>query len=89
MGDDESPDKVIREREFRLPSGIDIGNLDVSENVEDSKEAQKRDNAIGDLFDPFAEPDEDRPGRQTETAVLLPRQKEILSLNYQRRANRR
>ena len=37
MGGDESPDKVIREREFRLPSGIDIGNLDVSENVNDSK----------------------------------------------------
>ena len=50
MGDDESPDKVIREREFRLPSGIDIGNLDVSQNVDDSKKAQKQDDAIGDLF---------------------------------------
>ena len=47
MGDDESPDKVIREREFRLPSGIDIGNLDVSENVDESKKEKKQDDAIG------------------------------------------
>ena len=80
MGDDESPDKVIREREFRLPSGIDIGNLDVSENVEDSKKAQKRDNAIGDLFDPFAEPDEDRPGRANrDGSVTSPPERDIVS----------
>ena len=47
MGDDESPDKVIREREFRLPSGIDIGNLDVSENIDHSEKPQKKDDAIG------------------------------------------
>ena len=80
MGDDESPDKVIREREFRLPSGIAIGNLDVSENVEDSKKAQKRDNAIGDLFDPFAEPDEDRPGRANrDGSVTSPPDRDIVS----------
>lgn len=80
MGDDESPDKVIREREFRLPSGIDIGNLDVSENVEDSKKAQKRDNAIGDLFDPFAEHDEDRPGRANrDGSVTSPPERDIVS----------
>ena len=80
MGDDESPDKVIREREFRLPSGIDIGNLDVSENVDDSKKAQKQDNAIGDLFDPFAEPDEDRPGRANrDGSVTSPPERDIVS----------
>ena len=80
MGDDESPDKVIREREFRLPSGIDIGNLDVSENVEGLKKAQKRDNAIGDLFDPFAEHDEDRPGRANrDGSVTSPPERDIVS----------
>ncbi|GIQ99258.1 MAG: hypothetical protein CM15mP6_2750 [Methanobacteriota archaeon] len=80
MGDDESPDKVIREREFRLPSGIDIGNLDVSENVDDSKKAQKQDDAIGDLFDPFAEPDEDSPGRVSrDGSVSSPPERDIVS----------
>ena len=71
MGDDESPDKVIREREFRLPSGIDIGNLDVSENVDDSKKDKKQDDAKGDLFDPFAEPDEDSPGRVSLSLIHI------------------
>ncbi len=80
MGHDESPDKVIREREFRLPSGIDIGNLDVSENVDDSKKAQKQDDAIGDLFDPFAEPDEDSPGRVSrDGSVSSPPERDIVS----------
>ena len=80
MGDDESPDKVIREREFRLPSGIDIGNLDVSENVDDSKKDQKQDDAIGDLFDPFVEPDEDSPGRVSrDGSVSSPPERDIVS----------
>ena len=80
MGDDESPDKVIREREFRLPSGIDIGNLDVSENVDDSKKAQKQDDAIGDIFDPFAEPDGDSPGRVSrDGGVSSPPERDIVS----------
>ena len=80
MGDGESPDKVIREREFRLPSGIDIGNLDVSENVEDSEKARKQDNAVGDLFDPFAEPDGDSPGRVSrDGSVSYPPERDIVS----------
>ena len=80
MGHDESPDKVIREREFRLPSGIDIGNLDVSENVDDSKKAQKQDDAIGDIFDPFAEPDGDSPGRVSrDGGVSSPPERDIVS----------
>ena len=80
MGDDESPDKVIREREFRLPSGIDIGNLEVSENVEDSKKAQKQDDAIGDLFDPFVEPEGDSPGIVSrEGIVSSPPERDIVS----------
>ena len=29
MTGDEPPDKIIREREFKLPSGINIDNIDV------------------------------------------------------------
>ncbi len=80
MGDDESPDKVIREREFRLPSGIDIGNLNVSEDVDDSKKAQKQDDAIGDLFDPFAGLDADSPGTVSrDGGVSSPPERDIVS----------
>ena len=80
MGDDESPDKVIREREFRLPSGIDIGNLDVSENIDHSEKPQKKDVAIGELFDPFAQPDEDSPGRVgIDGVVSSPPERDIVS----------
>ena len=80
MGDDESPDKVIREREFRLPSGIDIGNLDVSENIDHSEKPQKKDDAIGELFDPFAQPDEDSPGRVgIDGVVSSPPERDIVS----------
>ena len=79
MGDDDSPDKVIREREFRLPSGIDIGNLDAPENFDDPDKSQE-DDAIGDLFDPFAEPDEDSPGRvRRDGGVSSPPERDIVS----------
>ena len=80
MGDDESPDKVIREREFRLPSGIDIGNLDISGNVDDSKKHQKQDDAIGDVFDPFAEPDGGLPGSANrDGGVTSPPERDLVS----------
>ena len=33
MTGEEAPDKIIREREFKLPSGINIDNLDVPTEV--------------------------------------------------------
>jgi len=80
MGDDESPDKVIREREFRLPSGIDIGNLGISENVDDSKKSQEQDDAIEDVFDQFAEPDGGLPGSANrDGGVTSPPERDLVS----------
>ena len=66
MTGEEPPDKIIREREFKLPSGINIDNLDVPAEVvpeENSAiDSEKKDEAIGDVFDPFSEPSEDSPG---------------------------
>ena len=57
MADDDAPDKIIREREFKLPSGIAIGNIHFSteEEPEGSSdvESEDMDDAIGDIFDPF------------------------------------
>jgi len=67
MTGEEAPDKIIREREFKLPSGINIDNIDLPaevESVENSEiDSKKGDEAIGDVFDPFSEPSEDSPGK--------------------------
>ncbi|MCH1591765.1 MAG: hypothetical protein L7R66_02100 [Candidatus Thalassarchaeaceae archaeon] len=84
MGDGESSDKIIREREFKLPSGIDIGNLHVpakEESEENSSvELEDKDDAIGDIFDPFTEPDEDSPGMVSEDgSVDNPPERDLVS----------
>ena len=67
MTGEEAPDKIIREREFKLPSGINIDNLDVPSEAlpkENSViDSEKKDEAIGDVFDPFSEPSEEAPGK--------------------------
>ena len=84
MTGDEAPDKVIREREFKLPSGINIDGLDIStegaskENLE--KESEKMDEAIGDVFDPFSEPRGDSPGAIREDGgVENPPERDLVS----------
>jgi len=68
MAGEEAPDKIIREREFKLPSGINIDNLDFPTEVEPvgnpGIDSEKKDEAIGDVFDPFSEPREDSPGKK-------------------------
>ncbi len=66
MAGDDTPDKIIREREFKLPSGIDIRNLQFSTEEETEEvfdvESEDMDDAIGDIFDPFSEPSGDFTG---------------------------
>ena len=67
MTGEETPDKIIREREFKLPSGINIDSLDVPAEVVSEEnsviESEKKDEAIGEVFDPFSEPSEESPGK--------------------------
>ena len=80
MGDDESPDRIIREREFKLPSGINIGSLDSSEDGDEPPKSEDEDDAIGDVFDPFSEPGEDSPGRVSrDGGVSSPPERDIVS----------
>ena len=70
MTGEEAPDKIIREREFKLPSGINIDNLDVPTEMATGENSgiysEKKDEAIGDIFDPFSESSEDSPGKIRE-----------------------
>ena len=84
MTGDEAPDKIIREREFKLPSGIKIDSLDVStaEKPEESSSigAEKMDEAIGEVFDPFSESGDGAPGRVGEDgSVSSPPERDLVS----------
>ena len=84
MAGDDAPDKLIREREFKLPSGIDIGNLQFSTEEESEEfsdvESEDIDDAIGDVFDPFSEPSEDSPGTiRKDGSVDNPPEKDLVS----------
>jgi len=84
MADDDTPDKIIREREFKLPSGIEIGNLQFSTEEESEKvpdvESEDRDDAIGDVFDPFSEPSEGSPGTiRKDGSVDNPPERDLVS----------
>ncbi len=57
MAGDEGDDKIIREREFRRSSGIDIIDIEISE-LEDSKHRDnEEDGALGEIIDPLSEAD--------------------------------
>ena len=65
MTGDESSDRVIRERKFKLPSGFSIENLNLpSEEGPDDiiTNSGEGDEAIGEFFEPFSGPDKRSPG---------------------------
>jgi len=84
MTGDEPPDKIIREREFKLPSGINIDNIDVpTEEVSGENSgivSEKMDEAIGDIFDPFSESGHDTPGKiRKDGSVDDPPERDLVS----------
>jgi len=66
MERDGPDDEVIRERSFRISDRIEIGDIiqgiDESSVGGDSPPEKEQDEAIGEIFDPFSEPDSDSPG---------------------------
>ena len=84
MTGEEAPDKIIREREFKLPSGINIDNIDVpTEEVSGENSgivSEKMDEAIGDIFDPFSESGDDTPGKiRKDGSVDNPPERDLVS----------
>mgnify|MGYP001169468626 CR=1 FL=1 len=55
VSEEGSDDRIIREREFKRSSGIDIIEFSYEKKPEVKKEHEKEDEAIGNLFDPFAD----------------------------------
>ena len=61
MNEGEPDDEVIRERSFRISDRIEIEGLIRGTEESGSEDVgpieKERDEAIGEIFDPFAEPD--------------------------------
>ena len=66
MNEGEPDDEVIRERSFRISDRIEIEGLIRGTEEPGSEDVgpieKERDEAIGEIFDPFAEPNSDSPG---------------------------
>ena len=80
MTDDEPDDRIIRERVFRRSSGVDIGDIDFKERGEEPGKTPEKDEAIGDVFDPFVERGADAPGAvQTDGSVNTAPDRDLVS----------
>ena len=66
MNEGEPDDEVIRERSFRISDRIEIEGLIQGVEESDGEDTgpieKERDEAIGEIFDPFSEPDSNSPG---------------------------
>ncbi len=91
MTDDEPDDRIIRERAFRRSSGVNIGDIDFKERGEEPGKTPEKDEAIGDVFDPFVERGGDAPGAvQTDGSVNTAPDRDLvseLSIEGERRVN--
>ena len=55
MAVEEEDDKIIRELEFRRSSGIDILDIEISEEAEKKNHDREEDEAFGEIIDSFSE----------------------------------
>ena len=62
MADDESDDRIIRERKFKRSSSIDVIDIDFEERSSQDTDKPEQDEAVGDVFDPFVGRGSDTPG---------------------------
>ena len=66
MNEGEPDDEVIRERSFRISDRIEIEGLIQGVEESDGEDTgpieKERDEAIGEIFDPFSEPDSNSQG---------------------------
>ena len=68
MAGDERDDKIIREREFRRSSGIDIIDIEISELEDNKHHDNEEDGALGEIIDPLSEAD--APGSISEDGYV-------------------
>tara|TARA_B100000900_G_scaffold2098_1_gene1826 strand:+ start:16577 stop:20383 length:3807 start_codon:yes stop_codon:yes gene_type:complete len=74
---EDSDDKLIRERAFKISDSVELADILISKTeleLEEQTEKRQIDEALGDIFDPFAENNEKSPGyiRRDGTVINEP-----------------
>ena len=74
---EDSNDELIRKRAFKISDSIELADILIPSDtpeIEQEKDTKQIDEALGDIFDPFAQVDENSPGyiRKDGTVVNRP-----------------
>ena len=77
MGADDSDDNIIRRREFKISNSIQLEDIIIqNDTIKEAVVSEKKeiDEAIGDIFDPFSQDNENLPGivRKDGTVEIPP-----------------
>ena len=62
---EDSNDELIRERAFKISESIELADIIIpidEQETEDVNEIEHVDEALGEIFDPFSQEDENSPG---------------------------
>ena len=74
---EDSDDELIRKRAFKISDSVELADILISDGTPEMKkeeETEQIDEALGEIFDPFAQVDENSPGyiRKDGTVVNKP-----------------
>jgi hypothetical protein len=70
---DDSDDNIIRRREFKISDSVQLRDIIIEEDVikvAEIPEENEKDEAVGDIFDPFSQDNENLPGRIREDGTV-------------------
>jgi len=64
MDEEEREDRIIRERKFKMDFDVQLEGINIEDNTLENTEIikQKKDEALGDFFDPFEDTNDSSPG---------------------------
>tara|TARA_B100000214_G_scaffold238999_1_gene174800 strand:- start:1969 stop:5775 length:3807 start_codon:yes stop_codon:yes gene_type:complete len=89
---EDSNDELIRKRAFKISDSIELGDIlipnDTSE-IEQEKDTKQIDEALGDIFDPFAQIDEKSPGYIRKDGTVINKPEADLTTNLAQEGERK
>ena len=84
VGTEDSNDELIRKRAFKISDSIELGDIlipDETPEIEQPKSILEVDEALGDIFDPFAQLDEKTPGNIRKDGTVIDKPETDLTTN--------
>ena len=81
---EDSDDELIRKRAFKISDSIELADILIPSDtpeIEKEKDTKQIDEALGDIFDPFAQEDENSPGYIQKDGTVINRPEVDLTTN--------